>query len=278
MTFGDRLSAVFADHGGLCLGIDPHAALLADWGLPDSAAGAREFGLRAIDGAVGAIGIVKPQIAFYERHGSAGFAALEDVIRTARAAGLIVIADVKRGDMGSTFDAYAESWLLPGSPFEADAMTAVAFQGTGVLDRAFQLGLEHGKGVFVLCATSNPGSASVQAAKRGDGRTVAAGILDDMELRNVAAGGPLGPFGVVIGATNRVEEFGLDLSTAGRTPILGPGFGAQGARLADAHATYGSAAARVIANVSRDALAAGADGLTRRIRVLTEELARGVAA
>lgn len=277
-AFGDRLAVVLAERGGLCLGIDPHAVLLSDWGLPDTGAGAREFGLRAVEAAVGPVGIVKPQVAFFERHGAAGFAALEEIIRTARDAGLLVIADAKRGDMGSTFDAYAESWLLPGSPLEADAMTVVPFQGTGVLQRAFDLASEHGKGVFVLCATSNPGSASVQTAVLDDGRTVAAGILDDMEARNAASSGPLGPYGVVIGATNRVADFGLDLDTAPRTPILGPGFGAQGARLRDTRDTYGAAAARVVASVSRDALTGGPEGLAARLRTLAAELSLGAEA
>ncbi len=159
-AFGTRLGLVLAERGGLCLGIDPHAALLAEWRLPDSADGVREFGLLAAEAARDAgTGIVKPQVAFFERHGSAGYAALEDVIAAARAAGLLVIADAKRGDMGTTFDAYAQTWLQPGSPLEADAMTANPFQGTGVLQQAFDLAAEHDKGVFVLSATSNPQSA-----------------------------------------------------------------------------------------------------------------------
>ncbi len=116
-------------HGGLCLGIDPHASLLPAWGLTDDAAGVREFGLRAVEAAAGTIGLVKPNVAFFERHGAAGYAALETVIAAARDLGLLVIADAKRGDMGTTFDHYAEAWLAPGSPLEVDAMTAVAFPG-----------------------------------------------------------------------------------------------------------------------------------------------------
>ena len=79
-TFGARLARVVEERGRLCVGIDPHAALLASWGLPDSAAGVREFGLRVVEASAGTAGIVKPQIGFFERHGSAGFAALEDVL------------------------------------------------------------------------------------------------------------------------------------------------------------------------------------------------------
>lgn len=277
-AFGDRLAAVFGELGGLCLGIDPHAPLLADWGLSDSAAGAREFGLRCVDAAVGRVGIVKPQVAFFERHGSAGYAALEEILAAARAQGIIVIADAKRGDMGSTFDAYAETWLTPGSVLEADAMTANPFQGTGVLERAFELANAHDKGVIVLVATSNPQSATIQTATLPSGGTVAAGILLDMEARNAATGRGLGPFGAVIGATNRVADFGLDLDAAPTTPILGPGFGAQGARLTDIRTIYGTAAGRVIASVSRDALSAGPAGLAERLHELRAELAAGVTA
>ncbi|MFZ2964356.1 MAG: orotidine 5'-phosphate decarboxylase, partial [Rhodoglobus sp.] len=82
--FGARLRATFDARGQLCLGIDAHAYLLGEWGLPDTAAGAREFGLRAVDAAAGVVGIVKPQVAFFERHGAAGYAALEDVLAAAR--------------------------------------------------------------------------------------------------------------------------------------------------------------------------------------------------
>ena len=129
--------------------------MLDRWALPDSAEGAREFGLRAVAAAAGTIGIVKPQVAFFERHGSAGYAALERVLAEARDADLLVIADAKRGDIGSTVDAYAEAWLRPGSPLEADAMTVVAYQGVGSLAGPIARAQAAGKGLFVLAATSN---------------------------------------------------------------------------------------------------------------------------
>ena len=154
--FGERVRAAVSSHGPLCVGIDPHAALLAAWGLGDDAAGVREFGLRTVEAAAGRAGIVKPQVSFFERFGSAGFAALEDVLSAARAAGLVVIADAKRGDIGSTMDAYAAAWLTPGSSLEADALTVNPFLGVGALGGAFDLADRHGKGLFVLAATSNP--------------------------------------------------------------------------------------------------------------------------
>jgi orotidine-5'-phosphate decarboxylase len=112
--FGERLRSVTDSHGRLCLGIDPHAQLLHQWGLSNDAQGARELALRAIEVAHTRVGIVKPQVAFFERFGARGYVVLEEVIRTARETGLLVIADVKRGDIGSTAAAYGEAWLAPG--------------------------------------------------------------------------------------------------------------------------------------------------------------------
>ena len=117
--------------GPLCAGIDPSADLLPTWGLPDSADGLRTFGLTCVEAFAGVVPVVKPQVAFFERLGSAGIAALEDVLAAARDAGLLVIADAKRGDIGSTMEAYASAWLDPASPLAADAMTAMPYLGLG---------------------------------------------------------------------------------------------------------------------------------------------------
>ncbi len=135
--FGERVRSALRAKGPLCVGIDPHAALLAAWGLTDDAQGVREFGLRTVEAAAGKVAVVKPQVSFFERFGSRGIAALEDVLAAARAAGLIVIADAKRGDIGSTMDDYARAWLTPGSPLEADALTVSPFLGVGALDGTF---------------------------------------------------------------------------------------------------------------------------------------------
>ena len=264
-TFGARLSAVFADTGHLCVGIDPHAYLLNEWGYADDAASLREFGLRVVEASAGTVGIVKPQVAFFERHGSAGYAALEDVIAAARAAGLLVIADAKRGDVGSTVEAYGQSWLTPGSPLEADAMTISAFQGLGSIDAPHELALATGKGLFVLAATSNPESFSVQGARVASGSTVSASIIDGVHTWNRAENAPLGSVGVVIGATVDFGEFGIDGSPLALTPILAPGLGAQGARFGDVGRIYGSAASNVVVSASRSILAAGPSGLSAAI-------------
>jgi orotidine-5'-phosphate decarboxylase len=270
--FGSRLERVFAASGRLCVGIDPHAELLAGWGLPDTAAGAREFGLRVVDAVAGQAGIVKPQVAFFERHAAAGYSALEDVLAAARAAGLLTIADAKRGDVGSTVDAYGEAWLTPGAPLEVDAMTVAAYQGLGSLDGVLARAAGAGKGVFVLAATSNPEGVATQQSVRADGKTVAAGVVGDVRQRRAAHAG-LGSIGVVIGATVRLADFGIEPEHLAGIPILAPGFGAQGAEISDARALFGVASSNTVVSVSRSVLGAGPDGLAAAVRRASEEVA-----
>lgn len=264
--FGQRVRAAVTSHGPLCVGIDPHAALLAAWGLGDDAAGVREFGLRTVEAAAGRVGIVKPQVSFFERFGSAGFAALEDVLSAARSAGIVVIADAKRGDIGSTMDAYAAAWLTPGSPLEADALTVNPFLGVGALDGAFDLAETHGKGLFVLAATSNPEAEVLQRSVSETGRAVSADIISVVSARNAehAAAGEWGSFGFVIGATVDWTDAGIAAFTP-TAPILAPGFGAQGADPSDLHRRFGSMSAAVIASESRSILSAGPSGLAAAI-------------
>lgn len=266
-TFGQRLWAALDAHGPLCVGIDPHDALLKAWGMDVSAAGAREFGLRTVEAAAGRVGLVKPQVAFFERFGSAGFAALEDVLRAAREADLLVIADAKRGDIGSTMAGYTAAWLEPGSPLEADAVTLSPYLGPDALREALSTAVHHDKGAFVLAATSNPEALPVQGALVDDeeGERVAARVARDVAWHNMGSPGALGSAGVVVGATVDRRAFGLtDMLLAG-TPILAPGFGAQGADPADLPRLFGYVAAQVVANESRSILSAGPARLAERI-------------
>ena len=265
MSFGARLRVALDTHGPLCVGVDPHEALLRAWGLDASASGAREFGLRTVEAAAGRVGIVKPQVAFYERYGSAGFAALEDVMAAARTAGLLVIADAKRGDIGTTMDGYAAAWLVPGAPLECDAVTLSPYLGTDALHGALSTALEHDKGAFVLAATSNPEAAAGQQARIDDEETVAERVAHDVAARNIGAPGSLGSVGLVVGATVDRRAFGLsDIVLAG-TPILAPGFGAQGAEPADLGRLFGYVASQVVASESRSVLSAGPERLAARI-------------
>lgn len=264
MSFGDRLLGVFDDVGRLCVGIDPHESLLTAWGLPVSAAGVRDFGLRVVEASAGVAGIVKPQVAFFERFGSAGFAALEEVLAAARSAGLVVIGDVKRGEIGSSMAGYAAAWLSVGGPLEVDALTLNPYLGVEDLHDTFAVAAAAGKGAFVLSATSNPAGARVQSMRAVDGRTLARTVLDDVVAWNRWTGDALGPIGVVIGATVELASAGLD-DVARPLPVLAPGFGHQGARTGEARQIYGNLSGGVIVSESRSLLLAGPDGISHAI-------------
>lgn len=276
-TFSNRLGAALAAKRHLCAGIDPSAQVLTDWGLADDAAGAERLGRDVVAAAAGVAACVKPQVAFFERFGSQGFAALERVLEDARQAEVLVIADAKRGDIGTSFAAYAEAWLTPGSGLEADALTVAAYQGFGSLSGAFDLVREHGKGLFVLAATSNPEAREVQRARRDDGRTVAQAMVEDAQAFNAslvesshrAAVERVGAVGVVLGATLDLADFEIDIALPAPVPalpVLAPGFGAQGARIEDAKSIYGGFGTALLANESRSILAGGVSGLAERMR------------
>ncbi|MCU1569872.1 MAG: Orotidine 5-phosphate decarboxylase [Naasia sp.] len=284
--FGDRLAAAFDAYGHLCVGIDPHEYLLKEWGLPLSAVGAHEFGLRVVEACVGRVGIVKPQVAFYEKFGSIGYRVLEDVLVEARKAGLVVIADVKRGDLGSTLEAYAEAWLSPGSPLEADAMTISAYQGFGALAAPLEFAQNAGKGLLVLSATSNPEAMAVQTSiiqiETQVGKTVAGGLASRVVGWNQEhnSGHRLGSIGVVLGATVDFAKVGIDLQELSETPaapILAPGFGYQGADFGSVREIFGVAADQAIVTASRSILAAGGDGIRDSIDAQVRHLAEAYA-
>ena len=252
MSFGARLADARARRGPLCVGIDPHPELLAAWGLPANAAGLQAFCDVCVD-AFADIAIVKPQVAFFEAYGSAGFAVLELTIAELRDHGVLVLADAKRGDIGTTMAAYAAAWAGE-SPLAADAVTASPYLGFGSLQPLLDTAAAHGRGVFVLAATSNPEGASVQTALAG-GRTVAQSIVDAAAAVNAAAAPEPGSVGVVVGATLTEVP---DVSALGG-PVLVPGVGAQGGR-PDALAGLGGAQpGHLLPAVSRDVLRHGPD-------------------
>jgi orotidine-5'-phosphate decarboxylase len=253
--FGTRLSAVVAERGPLCVGIDPHPALLADWGLSADVSGLARFALGAVEALADEIAVLKPQSAFFEAYGSGGIAVLERVIKEARAAGALVVLDAKRGDIGSTMAAYADAYLADDGPLAADALTVSPYLGFGSLAPAVDLALETGRGVFVLALTSNPEGASVQRASASGGRSVAQSVVDDAAERNSGAT-PLGGVGLVIGAT--IGSLGVDV-TGLNGPVLAPGFGAQGGSVADLRTLFGATGARVLPSSSRDVLRYGPD-------------------
>lgn len=273
-TFGDRLQQAVAEQGRIVAGIDPHASLLADWSLPDSPHGLREFSQRALEAVSGRVAAIKPQSAFYERHGSAGVAVLEELLAAARARGVLTLLDVKRGDIGSTMAAYAEAHLLPGAPLEADAITVSPFLGTGSLDPAAQLAAEHGKGLFLLALTSNPDGPQVQHAVTAADTPVAHEIARHAERIGGAEPGRWSSIGLVVGATvgDAYRRLGLDRA-APSVPLLAPGFGAQGAGPAQMVEVFGENAGHVLVSLSRGLLGAGPaqDSLSRRADQLQAE-------
>ena len=187
-SFGARLADAMEDHGPLCVGIDPHPSLLEAWGLADSAAGLRDFALRTVDAVGGRVGAVKPQSAFFERHGSAGIAVLEETLAALRDVGTLSVLDVKRGDIGSTMAGYAQAYLSDGAPLAADSITVSPYLGYGSLSPALDLAEASGRGVFVLALTSNPEGAAVQHAVNGE-RAVAAGVVEGVTASNATASG-----------------------------------------------------------------------------------------
>ena len=276
MSFGQRLLRTFADHGNLCVGIDPHSSLLEQWGLAASASGVREFGLRVVEAAAGRVGIVKPQVAFFEAYGSAGLAALEDVLAAARAARLLVIGDAKRGDIGSTMEGYASAWLRVDSPLRVDAVTVSPYLGIDSLAPTRAAADASNTGLFVLAATSNPEAGSLQSVRTPSGSSIAATIVET--VKNWNAGEPLGSTGVVIGATVDLDAYGIDPSSLVGTPVLAPGFGHQGAEFSDVRRLFGDAADTVLLSTSRSILSAGssgiADAIERQVADVHEALAR----
>jgi orotidine-5'-phosphate decarboxylase len=254
-TFGERLHRTVAQRGPLCVGIDPHAALLSRWGLPDDVAGLDRFARTVVDALADRVAVFKPQSAFFERFGSRGINVLESIIRQSREAGVIVLLDVKRGDIGSTMAAYASAYLDPKSPLCSDAITVSPYLGVGSLRPAFDMAAAHGGGVFVLALTSNPEGASVQHAVAADGRTVAQTVIDEISQVNAGAD-PLGSLGLVVGAT--IGDTGHDLSKV-NGPLLAPGLGAQGATPGGLRTVFGDSLPNVLPSYSREVLGAGPD-------------------
>jgi orotidine-5'-phosphate decarboxylase len=252
-TFGTRLTRALAERGPLCVGVDPHASLLAQWGLSDDADGCARFSETIVTALADRVAVFKPQSAFYERFGSRGIAVLESTIRQLRDAGALVLLDVKRGDIGSTVAAYASAYLDPTSPLCADAITASPYLGVGSLGPMFDAAAAHGGGLFVLSFTSNPEGPQFQRAVTADGRTVGQTVIDEISQLNAGIR-PLGSLGVVLGAT--VAGGPVDLAGL-NGPVLVPGMGTQGGTPDTLRALVGDAAAGVLPSYSRELLAEG---------------------
>jgi orotidine-5'-phosphate decarboxylase len=254
-SFADRFAAVRDGYGPLVLGADPHGELLARWGLGDDADGLERFTDIVLAAAAGSVGLVKPQSAFYERHGWRGIRALTRLTETARAQGLLVILDVKRGDVGSTNDAYAAAYLGDGAPVQADAITVHPYLGLAAMGELVGRASRSGSCLLVVVRSSNPEGRAVQSAAAGGGMTVDQRLLADIGALNARlAPGRIGPVGAVVGPAAVDPPLAL---AAANGLLLAPGVGAQGAGPADVAATFAACPGRVMPSASRSLLAAG---------------------
>lgn len=284
-SFGTRLAQRMDALGPVCAGIDPHPQLLEAWGLPDSPDGLRLFAEKTLEAIGDHVCAVKPQAAFFERHGWQGMSAFADTVSWATEAGTLVIGDLKRGDIGSTMSAYAHAYLHPSRPEACDAITISPYLGPESLEPVFTLADQFGKGSFTLALTSNPGAGALQTV--GGEHCPARQVLAQVAERNAKASaassaqsqrssGRLGSHGVVIGATagQALAAVGFDLSTLGG-PILAPGIGAQGAGRAELEDVFAGASHLVLASASRSILRGGPSprGLRAALAATVEECA-----
>ncbi|HEY3943385.1 MAG TPA: orotidine-5'-phosphate decarboxylase [Acidimicrobiales bacterium] len=273
-SFGERVVEAVAATGPLCVGVDPSRALLEGWGLGDDAPGLREFAQRCLDALAGVVPVIKPQVAFFERHGAAGLQVLAELMAGARERRLLVIADAKRADIGSTSAAYAEAWLSARSDLAADAVTAVPYLGLGALAPMAELAVANRRGLVVVVRSSNPEGRPIQEAVTSLGESVEDLLLGQVAAANAAEGRSVGSIGVVVGATLEPSRF--DLGTLGGV-VLAPGVGAQGAGASDVARLFGRCApGTVLPSVSRSVLVNGPDvgRLRAAARTTLDELAQ----
>lgn len=224
-SFGVRLQERIKALGPLCVGIDPSASMIEKWGRADTVDGLEFFSLAVLEAVIGTASVVKPQVSYFERFGSAGYRVLERVLEDARDADVMIVADVKRGDIGSTNEGYAEAWLADESPLCVDALTLNPYLGVESLAPFLRRAEESGRGAFVLSATSNIEGRQIQRARTDEDVSVESLILRSVSVFNERREG-IGSLGAVLGATRERPEF--DLAQLGG-PYLVPGVGAQGA-------------------------------------------------
>jgi orotidine-5'-phosphate decarboxylase len=256
-SFASRFALVRQSFGPLVWGLDPSGDLLDRWGLGDTPDGLDRFVDVVVEAAIGTVGLVKPQAAFYERHGWRGIRTLARLIESVRAAGLLAILDAKRGDVGSTNEAYAEAYLGPDAPIEVDALTVHPYLGLGAMDALVTRAAASSSCLLVVTRSSNPEGRSVQAAVGGDHCSVEQRLLGDIRSLNaVLAPGELGPIGAVIGPTHL--EPSLDL-VAPNALFLAPGVGYQGATPEDVATVFAACPERVMPSASRSLLEHGPD-------------------
>ena len=272
-SFSSRLTAAIAtSQTPACIGLDPRLASLPPALAPARNAAPQEvaatftrFCRDVIDVVAPLVPIVKPQLACFEALGLPGMTALADTIAYAREKNLLVLADGKRGDIGSTAEAYADGWLA--GPWAADALTVNPYLGLDSVEPFVKVAAERQAGIFILVKTSNPGSKDFQDLS-SDGRTiyehVAAGV--EQLAARTAAGEAYGAVGAVVGAT-WPRQLDAMREAMPHTWILVPGFGKQGGRAADVRGAFHADGLGALVVSARDVIFANArpemnDGLT----------------
>jgi orotidine-5'-phosphate decarboxylase len=275
VPFADRALAVMREHGPLVLGLDPSGQLLVEWGLGDTPDGLERFVDIAVAAAVGTVGVVKPQAAFYERHGWQGIRSLARLAAACRDGGVLVLLDAKRGDVGSTNEAYAEAYLGHDAPIPVDALTVTPYLGLAAMQPILDRAVTNGAGVFIVTRSSNNEGRSIQGARHADDTTVEHQLIVDIAAENArVAPNRVGPIGAVFGPTHGPPT-AFDLSEM-QGLFLAPGIGAQGATPADVARCFASCPDRVLPSASRSLLRAGPDPsrLRSETRLLATELRR----
>ncbi len=252
-NFADRVADAVREKGtALCVGLDPRYGLLPReiTGVAESAPAALwVFNKEVIEIASGEVGAVKVQVAFYERYGWEGMEVFGETLRYARERGLLTIADVKRGDIGSTAEAYAEAYLRGDSPFSADAITVNPYLGEEGVRPFAEAAAEGGRGVFVLVRTSNPSADYVQSFGAEKVYVRVAEMVGKLGKGKEGECGYSG-VGAVVGAT-RGEELEALRGMLPKALFLVPGYGAQGGKGEDVAGAFDDEGLGAIVNSSR---------------------------
>jgi orotidine-5'-phosphate decarboxylase len=234
MHFGDRLAETIAHKGPLCVGLDPHLGRIPQI-FGDGVAGIEAFFNTVLDRLGDHCGIIKPQIAFFEQHGPQGLALLARLCERAKAQGLMVLMDAKRGDIGSTAQAYASAYLGPKAWVHCDAITVNPYMGMDTLAPFLAMADDQDKGIIVLVRTSNPGAADFEDRMIGE-LPLYQHIAQTLAPSAAQRLGPQSGWSslmVVVGATAPNEARQLR-HTLPHSPFLVPGYGAQGGSAANA--------------------------------------------
>lgn len=299
-SFSSRLTRAIKSHGTpACIGLDPRreslpphfrAAEIASTDTEKLAGLFADFCKGVIDVVGPLVPVVKPQVACFEALGPTGMMALGDVMAYARSAGLIVLADGKRGDIGSTAEAYAAGWLA--GPWAADALTVNPYLGLDSIEPFVKAATDHDAGIFVLVKTSNPGGKDFQDLATGAQRVYehVATAVESLAART-AGSDVYGAVGAVVGATWPKQLDDLR-SAMPHSWILVPGFGRQGGRAADVQGAFDADGLGALIVSARDVIFAHArpemnEGLAetqwqsaveRACRDMIERLAEGTPA